>query len=155
MRLLMRGAEVRFERATSLTFAEINEEEILMPGSRLRSMVGFRLLGCALFLCGASTPVWADAAKEAQDIYKSRCATCHGESGKGDGAAAAALNPKPRNLDSDEWQGSVTDEHIEKIIVGGGPAVGMSPLMPPNPDLAAKAEVVQELRKIIRAFAAD
>lgn len=30
--------------------------------------------------------------------YASNCATCHGAEGKGDGAAAAGLNPKPRNF---------------------------------------------------------
>lgn len=126
-----------------------------MQGSKRFLGVRVAVLGGAALALGLATPVWADAAKEAQDIYKSRCTTCHGDTGKGDGAAAAALNPKPRDLQSDEWQSSVTDEHIEKIITGGGPAVGMSPLMPPNPDLAGKPEVVQELRKMVRAFAAD
>lgn len=30
--------------------------------------------------------------------YQSNCATCHGPEGKGDGVAAAGLNPKPRNF---------------------------------------------------------
>lgn len=120
-----------------------------------RSRFGLALLSASILLMLTSTTAWADAAKDAQDIFKSRCTTCHGESGKGDGAAAAALNPKPRDLGDAEWQQSATDEHIDKIIIGGGPAVGMSPLMPPNPDLGAKPEVVQELRKIVRAFGAQ
>lgn len=87
---------------------------------------------------------------EADTVWQTRCSTCHGMGGKGDGAAAVALTPKPRDLSSAEWQGKVTDEHIEKIIVGGGPAVGKSPLMPANPDLSGKPEVVQALRDIVR-----
>ena len=92
------------------------------------------------------------ATKEAAEIYTARCALCHGASGKGDGAAAAALNPKPRDYSDPAWQGSVTDEEIEKIIVGGGTAVGKSAMMPANPDLASKPDVVKALRASIRKF---
>ena len=33
--------------------------------------------------------------KEGKTLYTSYCTPCHGDKGKGDGAAAAALNPKP------------------------------------------------------------
>jgi len=100
----------------------------------------------------AAAAAAAAEATEAKSIYDSRCVTCHGAGGKGDGAAAAALNPPPRDLTLAEWQNSVDDAHIEKIITAGGPAVGKSPLMPPNPDLVAKPGVVKELRKIVRGF---
>jgi mono/diheme cytochrome c family protein len=108
---------------------------------------------------GPSPAVAADkvppaAMKEAEEIYKTRCTTCHGPAGKGDGPAAAALNPKPRDLGDPAWQKSVTDEHIEKIILGGGPAVGKSPLMPANPDLASKPDVVKALRVLVRNLGA-
>lgn len=89
-------------------------------------------------------------AQEAQEIFQARCAVCHGTTGKGDGAGSAALNPKPRDYTSAEWQNSVTDEHISKVIVGGGPAVGLSPLMPPNPDLQGRGDVVDALVVVVR-----
>lgn len=92
----------------------------------------------------------ADPVAEAENIFKTRCATCHGALGKGDGLAAAALNPKPRTFTDKEWQKSVTDEHIEKIILLGGAAVGKSPLMPPNPDLEGKKDIVAALRAHVR-----
>ena len=92
------------------------------------------------------------AEKEAQDIFKNRCTMCHGQSGKGDGPAGAALNPKPRNWTDAEWQKVVTNEEIEKAILGGGQAVGKSVLMPANPDLASKPEVVKALRQIVRSY---
>ena len=49
-----------------------------------------------------------------------------------------ALQPRPRDLTLATWQSSVTDEHIEKIVLGGGQSVGLSMLMPANPDLAGK-----------------
>ncbi|MBZ0252419.1 MAG: cytochrome c, partial [Candidatus Methylomirabilis sp.] len=72
--------------------------------------------------------------------------------GKGDGPASAGLAPKPRDYTSPEWQDSVTDEHIAKIIKYGGAAVGKSPMMPANPDLTAKDEVVAGLVEHIRGL---
>ena len=94
------------------------------------------------------------AMAEAKTIFKTRCAACHGPSGEGNGPAAAALNPKPRNYTDPQWQQSVTDAMIEQVIVEGGPALGKSPLMTPNPDLADKRDVVKGLRRIVRGFGA-
>jgi mono/diheme cytochrome c family protein len=100
----------------------------------------------------SSGAVSASDRKAAEEIFTSRCVTCHGSTGKGDGPASAALNPKPRSFGDAAWQKSVTDEHIEKVIAQGGPAAGKSPLMPPNPDLAGKP-VVKALREKVRSFA--
>jgi mono/diheme cytochrome c family protein len=100
-------------------------------------------------------PPSMDPAAEAKQIFGVRCQTCHGMSGKGDGPAAASLQPPPADYTSAEWQGKISDERIAEAIVKGGAAVGSSPMMPPNPDLAAKPEVVAELVKMIRGFAAE
>ncbi len=94
----------------------------------------------------------ADPAAEAKQVFKSRCVVCHGDHGAGDGPGAAAIVPKPRAFAEPEWQASVTDEHLRRIIVEGGPAVGKSPGMPPNPDLKGKDEVVAALVKVVRDF---
>jgi hypothetical protein len=73
--------------------------------------------------------------------------------GKGNGPAAITLNPKPRNYTDANWQKSVTDDHIREIIVKGGAALGKSPNMLANPDLADKPDVVNELMKKVRSFA--
>lgn len=85
-------------------------------------------------------------------IFEERCVACHGKGGHGDGPGAASLNPKPRNYTDKKWQKSVTDAELRKVILGGGAAVGKNPLMPPNPDLKKKPEVVEGLVKIIRQF---
>lgn len=99
----------------------------------------------------ASAPS-AEDAKAATEIFSTRCQLCHGPGGGGDGPASAGLVPKPANFTSPEWQTKVTDEHIEKIVVYGGAAVGKSPAMPPNPDLDAKQGVVKALRAHIRSL---
>lgn len=92
------------------------------------------------------------AKQEAKMIYETRCTTCHGPRGAGDGPGSAALTPKPRNFQDKAWQGSISDAQIETIIKGGGMAVGKSPAMPPNPDLDAKPQVVAALREFIRSL---
>jgi hypothetical protein len=88
----------------------------------------------------------------AEQVWKTKCSTCHGAQGLGDGAAGQALNPRPRSFHDHAWQNKVTDDHIKKVIVEGGAAVGLSPNMAPNPELRDKPEVVAELVKKIRAF---
>ncbi len=90
---------------------------------------------------------------EAKTIFKTRCGPCHGLSGKGDGPAAKALKPKPRNYSDKKWQATVTDAQIAKVILLGGPAVKLAAIMPPAPDLKAKPEVINGLVQIIRGFA--
>jgi len=47
----------------------------------------------------ATSPASAEEAKHpSRDTYVRACASCHGVDGKGDGPAAAALNPKPTDL---------------------------------------------------------
>jgi mono/diheme cytochrome c family protein len=106
----------------------------------------------------AATPVVvppspaADPAADAKVLFKLKCVVCHGDHGAGDGPGAAAIVPKPRAFADPEWQASVNDDHIKKIIVEGGPAVGKSPAMPPNPDLKGKDDVVSALVKLVRDF---
>jgi mono/diheme cytochrome c family protein len=92
------------------------------------------------------------AAASAKSTFNSKCVVCHGNAGLGDGPGAAALNPKPRAFGDAAWQGAVTDEQISKAIIEGGAAVGKSPNMPPNPELADKPDVVKAIVGIVRSF---
>lgn len=88
----------------------------------------------------------------ARKEFEQRCATCHGNGGKGDGPGAANLTPKPRDYTDKTWQQSVTDDQIRKTILMGGAAVGKSPNMPASPDLESKPRVVDALVKHVRKF---
>lgn len=100
----------------------------------------------------ATASVPPEARQRATALFAERCAACHGPEGRGDGPGAAAMDPKPRNYHDTEWQQTVTDEEIENAIVYGGAAVGKSPLMVGNPDLASQPEVVAALRELVRSF---
>ena len=99
-----------------------------------------------------SQPPQAVGSEEAQTLFNSLCFTCHGKTGKGDGPGAATLEPKPRSFTDAAWQDSVDDTHIGKVIVYGGSAVQKSAMMPANPQLKSKPEVVKALVKIVRGF---
>jgi mono/diheme cytochrome c family protein len=74
-------------------------------------------------------------------LFKTYCSTCHGVGGKGDGVAAAALTPKPRDFTAaDLWTRAGADAaaqkaYIMKVAKEGGASVGLSPLMAPFPQL--------------------
>jgi mono/diheme cytochrome c family protein len=100
----------------------------------------------------AKVDITNDARTKAADIFKERCATCHGNDGRGNGPAAANLKPKPIDFHSQSWQKSATDEKITKAIVFGGRSVGLSGQMAPNPDLEDEPEIVAALVEKIRKF---
>ena len=110
----------------------------------------------AVALITAMTPISSVLAAEAEDEAKAllsdRCAICHGENGDGHGVASASLVPPPKDFHNREWQKSVTDKTLTTAIVQGGPAVGLSPAMPGNPDLVNSPDVVAAIVKQIRAW---
>ena len=60
-------------------------------------------------------------------VYETRCAPCHGIGGGGDGPAAAAIEPKPRNFrDPAFWNGR-TREQLRLAVEQGEPGTLMAP----------------------------
>ena len=103
---------------------------------------------------GAGGGAAGGAMAAARQIFANTCSTCHGMDGTGTGPAAASLgSAHPRNYTDPGWQASVTDADIRRIILVGGQAVGKSPMMPPNPQLQERPEVLDAMVQIIRGFA--
>lgn len=86
-----------------------------------------------------------------KEIYAKSCSSCHGPEGKGDGAAAAAINPKPTNLADKATVSKLDDAALTNAIVKGGAATGKSPLMPGFSQL--KDQEVKDLVAYIRSVA--
>ncbi len=101
---------------------------------------------------GPSATKVVSADDQAQKMFATVCAMCHGSDGSGNGPAAESLNPKPRNYTDAAWQASVTDDEIKKTILLGGQGVGKSATMPGQPQLKDQPEVLDGLVKIIRGF---
>lgn len=87
------------------------------------------VFSCLNLIAVSNTLAAGDAAK-GKEVYNNTCSSCHGPGGKGDGVAAAALDPKPRDLSDPEYVSGLSNEHLVKVISEGGAAVGKSPLMP-------------------------
>lgn len=62
----------------------------------------------------------ADAVEKGKKVAQVNCVSCHGAGGKGDGAAAAALNPKPADWTSKRVQDETDGELFWKISNGRG-----------------------------------
>ena len=59
-------------------------------------------------------------AKAGKAKYDANCVGCHGSGGKGDGPAAAALNPKPGDFTNAKAMKSLSDKFLFDIIKEGG-----------------------------------
>ena len=85
----------------------------------------------------------AAAVTQGKQVAQLNCVACHGTGGKGDGAAAQALNPRPADWTSPAVQGESDGELFWKISQGRGP-------MPPWGSLPANDRwaVVQFIRSL-------
>lgn len=97
-----------------------------MAGSRLAggwAGVGAGVVIVALALTpGAPRVARAEPAGQEPEgavQYKRLCAPCHGESGHGDGPAAAALKPPPATFADSAFQAARTDSALAAVIAAG------------------------------------
>ncbi len=74
----------------------------------------------------------SSAAKEGKKLYVTYCTPCHGNGGKGDGIAAASLNPKPANHTSDAVQNEPDASLYWKMSTGRGPMVSYKQVLTDN-----------------------
>lgn len=80
----------------------------------------------------SATTVPSQADSPGKRVYDAHCVECHGRDGKGDGAAAATLSPRPRDFTSGRYKirstetGSLpTDEDLARSIRKGLPGSSM------------------------------
>ena len=132
-----------------------------MQHQKFYKLVIISLFSSAGVVLVTSASAFAQDLEQGKAIYNGlgACASCHGAEGKGDGAAAAALDPKPRNFtqgpykfdtDNDGKTGTETD--IFNVVTKGAATFGGSPLMVARPDLPeadrkALAKYVLSLKK--------
>ncbi len=99
----------------------------------------------------------AALAGDARALFESRCATCHGSKGDGQGIAAYLLNPRPRDLTRGTFRlrstptGTLpTDDDLFRTITEGIPGTAM----PPAADLseADRRSLVAHVKTLAPAF---
>jgi len=91
----------------------------------------------------ASTPQSVAAGKKL--VAEKACTACHGETGKGDGPGAAALNPKPANWTSAAVQTESDGCLFWKISTGRG---AMPPWGQVIPDEKQRWQLVDYIRTL-------
>jgi mono/diheme cytochrome c family protein len=83
-------------------------------------------------------------------LYSVNCASCHGTGGAGDGAAAGALNPKPRDVTTPlGWKFGSGLARITRTLTEGSPGTAMAAFQAiPLPDRIALAHYVRSLNPL-------
>ena len=83
---------------------------------------GMRSIGLMLVLVATISRAEAPAGLR---LYAERCSGCHGDRGGGDGPAAAALIPRPRNLRDPAFWKEHALEQLHAIVKKGKPGTMM------------------------------
>ncbi len=104
-----------------------------------------------------SAPAGGEAASQKADgksIFEAHCTPCHGTNGKGDGVAAALLNPRPRNFTTGMFKfrstesGSLpTDEDLTATIKNGLHGTSMADWAP-----FIKGDSLKEVVAYVKSF---
>lgn len=85
-----------------------------------------------------------DAAVSAgQQVYTTNCASCHGDSGAGDGPAAASLNPPPSDLATNE--DGLSDAYMYWRIAEGGAMEPFNSTMPAWKSVLSEDQIWQNI----------
>ncbi len=82
----------------------------------------------------------AKAAEVGKAVFQNGCASCHGPEGKGDGPAAASLNPKPSNFTDSAMMGELSDAYLFWRISEGGAMEPFNSVMPAWKDVFSADE---------------
>lgn len=90
------------------------------------------ILAALVLVAGAGLPITNGRAdsllEQGKKVYEANCQICHGQNGKGDGPAAAVLNPKPADYTQPKfWESDAAKKIATTIKKGKGqmPAFGL------------------------------
>ncbi len=82
-----------------------------------------------------------EAVTAGEKIFKSNCASCHGDEGKGDGPVSMSLEPKPANLA--DSMGNFSDAYLFWRINEGGQMAPFHSAMPAWRNILSKEQIWQ------------
>ncbi len=104
------------------SLASAAERNIMMPRVPADQLSAARALKSPL-------PSSPEALARGKALYegKGTCVNCHGPNGRGDGVAAANLDPSPRNFRHHGFWRHRTEGEVFWVIKNGSPGTGMLP----------------------------
>lgn len=82
-----------------------------------------------------------DNLRAGRQLYQQNCVACHGKSGRGEGPAAASMDPPPANLAAVVQTRMATDGYLYWAIAEGGAPLGTP--MPAYKDILAEEQIWQ------------
>lgn len=88
-------------------------------------MTAALVLGGGIALADAPPAKTPELLAAGKTSFNTNCSSCHGATGLGDGIAAAALNPKPRNFKTEAFKFGNTPDAIFATIAKGSPGTAM------------------------------
>ena len=94
------------------------------------------------------------AIQEGEAIYQAFCATCHGAEGRGDGPAAAGLNPPPANLADAGMMSGLTDGFLFWRVSEGMMATGTGASAMPAFGMMLDEAQIWQVIAYVRTFTA-
>lgn len=114
-----RWAAAHFAR--SLSEVKPNDPPVAVEAARYEAINGVcdpQLKGT---IAARVQPKGEEQLAKGKELYASNCSSCHGDAGKGDGAAAAALVPPPRNFVSldQQWKNGSSPLGMFKTLSNG------------------------------------
>jgi len=125
-------------------------------GRALRLAAGLGLAGLGLLLgvslLGRPAPGPAVEPGSGHALYLAHCATCHGESGRGDSWRARLLFLRPGDLTDRARMHALSDQYLFDVIKHGGASFGMPGM--PSFGFHLRDEEVQALVAYIRSLPA-
>src|SRR5262249_59715175 len=103
----------------------------MMRRSNPRCAAIVSMVLCGVLLVWGSTAL-AERGNDAngKKLYLTYCFTCHGQDGKGDGYVAQIQPVRPRDLTSDTYMSTRTDEQLFRAISLGSAAFHGPAVMP-------------------------
>lgn len=122
---------------------------IEVPDVNPKQFAGLRtLLGIGDLLSGARMRSDSASLARGQELYEQNCATCHGETGIGNGPAAPSLLPPPADLTLHaRWH---SDEQLDWFIANGVQGTSMVAFAD-QLDAEQRADVINQLHALARA----
>ncbi len=112
----------------------------MRPTLRLARMVAAAALAGCAWANAARADNGTTAASDGARLYRKYCASCHGLSGRGDGAEASVFRTPPRNLRQGFLDRYPTDDLVRRVREGRPLELALDP-----PALRARATEVEAL----------